>query len=115
MADMLRAVKRAAPGLAAAAHVHLVETSPVLEARQRQILGAAPQWHRRLEDVPEGPVILVANEFFDAIPIRQIEKRQGLWHERVVGLTEGRLALGLGPPVPRNRRATSDRPRPASR
>lgn len=100
MADMLRAVKRAAPGLAAAARVHLVETSPVLEARQRQLLGAAPQWHARLEDVPEGPAILVANEFFDAVPIRQIEKRQGRWHERVVGLADGRLALGLGPPVP---------------
>ncbi len=99
MADMLRTLRRAAPRLAAAAQVHLVETSPVLEARQRQLLGTALQWHRRLEDVPEGPAIFIANEFFDAIPVRQIEKRQGRWHERVVGLADGQLAIGLGAPV----------------
>ncbi|MFM8747750.1 MAG: class I SAM-dependent methyltransferase [Aestuariivirga sp.] len=99
MADMLRTFKRAAPGLAAAARVHLVETSPVLEARQRQLLGAAARWHARLEDVPDGPAIVIANEFFDAIPNRQIERRQGRWHERVVGLADGQLAIGLGAPV----------------
>lgn len=99
MADMLRTFRRAAPGLAAAARVHLVETSPVLRERQRQLLGPAPQWHARLEDVPDGPMILIANEFFDAIPIRQIERRDGRWHERVVGLAMGQLAIGLGAPV----------------
>lgn len=100
MADMLRTFKRAAPGLAAAARIHFVESSPVLRARQLQLLGSAPQWHARLEDVPDGPMILIANEFFDAIPIRQIERRDGRWHERVVGLTGGELAIGLGAPVP---------------
>jgi len=46
-------------------------------------------------------MILLANEFFDAIPIRQFEFRNGSWHERVVGLDAwGRLALGLGATVP---------------
>jgi SAM-dependent MidA family methyltransferase len=99
MADMLRALRKAAPGLAAAARLHLVETSPALRARQRQALGPGVQWHRALEEVPDGPMILIANEFFDAIPIRQIERRQGRWHERVIGLEAGRLVRGLGPPV----------------
>ena len=95
MADMLRTARKAAPAFAAAASVHLVETSPVLRGQQRAALGTGITWHERLEDVPEGPMVLVANEFFDALPIRQFEKRQGRWHERVVGLDNGRLAIGL--------------------
>ena len=105
MADMLRALRRAAPGLAGAAGIHLVETSPVLRARQVQALGHQPIWHRALEEVPEAPMILIANEFFDAIPIRQIERRDGRWHERVIGLEGGQLVRGLGAPLtgPRGR------------
>lgn len=99
MADILRTVRKAAPAFAAAAEVHLVETSPALRAKQQEALGEAV-WHDRVEDVPEGPVILIANEFFDAIPIRQFERRDGCWRERVVGLENGRLALGLGAEVP---------------
>lgn len=100
MADVLRTVRRAAPDFAAAARVHLVETSPVLRAKQRAALGEGAGWHDRLEDVPEGPMILLANEFFDAIPIRQFERREGVWRERVVGLSDGRLSLGVGGIVP---------------
>lgn len=101
MADVLRTVRKAAPGFAAAARVHLVETSPVLRQRQRAAVGEGATWHDRLEDVPEGPMILLANEFFDALPIRQFERREGVWRERVVGLAEdGRLALGVGGIVP---------------
>jgi SAM-dependent MidA family methyltransferase len=99
MADLLRTLRKAAPAFAAAAHIHLVETSPALRARQREAVGDAT-WHDRVEDVPDGPIILIANEFFDAIPIRQFEKRDGRWRERVVGLEDGRLALGLGVEVP---------------
>jgi SAM-dependent MidA family methyltransferase len=95
MADILRTARKAAPEFAMAASVHMVEMSPVLMALQRQTLGEGICWHGRFEDVPMGPMLLVANEFFDAIPIRQFEKRDGLWHERVVGLAEDRLALGL--------------------
>jgi NADH dehydrogenase [ubiquinone] 1 alpha subcomplex assembly factor 7 len=99
MADMLRTISKISPGLAAAAVLHLVETSPVLRARQRQLLGAGASWHMSLEEVPKAPMILVANEFFDAIPIRQFEMHGGLWHERMIGLQDGRLARGLSAPV----------------
>lgn len=99
MADMLRTIGRVSPALAAAAVMHLVETSPVLRTRQRQAVGPGASWHMTLKEVPHAPMILVANEFFDAIPIRQIERRRGLWHERVIGLEQGRLARGLSGPV----------------
>ncbi len=96
MADVRRAIAQAAPALAEALSIHLVETSPVLRAAQRQRLVGAVEWHARLGEVPDGPLLLLANEFFDAIPVRQIERRAGRWHERVVGLADGGLTLGLG-------------------
>lgn len=99
MADALRAA-RVMPGFLAAARLHLVETSPRLRARQREALAGgplSPHWHDGVEEIPAGPAIVVANEFFDALPIRQYERRQGIWRERVVGLSEdGALQLGLG-------------------
>ena len=97
MSDMLRAARRASAAFAAAASVRMVETSPVLRSRQMDSLGGQASWHERIEDVPEGPMIVVANEFFDAIPIRQFEKREGRWFERVVGLTDDMLEIGLAP------------------
>ncbi len=95
MTDILRTARRVAPGFAAAAKVQLVEMGPMLRGVQRQALGSYVTWHDRFEDVPEGPMVLVANEFFDAIPIRQFVRRGGRWHERVVGLEEGKLVMGL--------------------
>ncbi len=81
MADALRLVVRAAPALAA--RVHLVETSPSLRAMQAaRVPGAA--WHQRLEDVPPGPALVLANEFLDALPIRQFVRRGPGWVERFV-------------------------------
>lgn len=97
MADALRAARRV-PGFAEAARVVLVETSPVLKSLQRQALGDAPLTLDRLEDVPPGPLILIANEFFDALPIRQLQMRNGHWFERCIGRgQDGRLAVGLSP------------------
>ncbi len=93
--DILRAARRLSAGFAQSASVRMVETSPVLRARQMESLGCQATWHERLEDVPDGPFILVANEFFDAIPIRQFEKRQGRWFERAMGVVDDRLSLGL--------------------
>ena len=92
MADILKAVK-VMPGFREAARVHLVEMSPTLRKLQKEKLGADATWHDSLADVPEGPMLLVANEFFDAIPIRQFEKREGKWFERCIG-AEG---MGLTP------------------
>ena len=81
--------------------VHMVETSPVLTALQQETLAAASMevcWHESLADVPNGPSVFIANEFFDALPVRQFEYRSQAWFERVVGLTsDGDLTLGLAP------------------
>ena len=99
MADMLRAMARV-PGCLDALRLHLVEASPLLRARQGAMLnGHAPVWHDHACDLPEGPLFLVANEFFDALPIRQFRRTGGGWAERQVGLEADRLAFGLAPPV----------------
>jgi NADH dehydrogenase [ubiquinone] 1 alpha subcomplex assembly factor 7 len=90
MADALRAAKRA-PEFIQAAEIHLVETSPVLRQMQGEQLassGKTPKWHKSLNDVPDGAAILIANEFLDALPIRQFEHHDGKWFERCVGVSE---------------------------
>jgi len=106
MADALRAA-RVVPGFGAALRLHFVEISPALRTRQRETLaeragGVAPSWHESLAQVPDGPLLLVANEFFDALPIRQFEKRLEGWCERLVTLApDGEtLAFALAPPGP---------------
>ncbi|KLK93722.1 ATP synthase subunit beta [Microvirga vignae] len=97
MADLLRATKLL-PDFGSAAQVHLVETSPVLKQRQQATLASSNlplHWHERLEDVPEGPMLLIANEFFDALPIRQFLATERGWCERLVGLEDNRLIFGL--------------------
>ena len=83
MADALRAVARVAPGFRAALQLHLVESSPRLRAIQAAALPDAT-WHDCLEDLPPGPLILLANEFLDALPIRQFVRRPAGWMERHV-------------------------------
>ncbi len=84
MADALRAISRAMPAFRAALSVHLIETSPRLRAVQARAVPDAV-WHDNLASVPAGPMVLLANEFFDALPIRQFEKRADGWAERFVG------------------------------
>ncbi|MCH8808415.1 MAG: SAM-dependent methyltransferase [Proteobacteria bacterium] len=106
MADALRAA-RVTPGFGAALRLHFVEISPALRARQGQTVAqsadaARPTWHESLDQVPDGPLLLVANEFFDALPIRQFEKRPEGWCERLVTLApDGEtFAFALAPPGP---------------
>jgi SAM-dependent MidA family methyltransferase len=83
MADGLRAARRAAPDFAAAARVRFIETSPRLRAAQAaKVPGAA--WHDTLDTVPDGAFLLLANEFLDALPVRQFVRRGGGWTERYV-------------------------------
>ncbi len=99
MADALRAT-RTVPGFHAALDVHLVEASPVLRRAQAKGIPGAT-FHDSVADLPEGPVFLIANEFFDALPIRQFQmSAQGNWQERQVGATADRLIWGLAPPAP---------------
>lgn len=83
MADALRMIGQVAPDFRAALAVHLVETSPRLRAAQMQKIPDAV-WHDRVEDLPDGPMILLANEFLDALPIRQFVRRGAGWNERFV-------------------------------
>jgi NADH dehydrogenase [ubiquinone] 1 alpha subcomplex assembly factor 7 len=86
MADLLRATA-VVPEFHRALRLHLVEASMSLRAIQAQTLaGTKPTWHESLATVPAGTLLLVANEFLDALPIRQFERGDGGWHERRVGL-----------------------------
>lgn len=101
MQDALRAVSQMAPDFAAAAAIQLVETSPVLRAMQKGRLGArVVAWHERVESLPDGPLILLGNEFLDALPIRQFIRRDGRWLERWVdggAFAERPTEMDLGP------------------
>ncbi len=96
MADALRAIGKATPACRASLAVHLVEMSPVLRERQCALLGdAVTAWHAQIDTLPDGPMIVIANEFFDALPVRQFVRDRGAWRERLVGVADGRLAFGL--------------------
>lgn len=100
MADILRATARV-PGFIAAARIVLVEASPVLKARQGETLsGARPEWIDSVIDLPEAPLWLVANEFFDALPVRQFQRDGAGWRERCIGLQGEALTFGLSPVGP---------------
>lgn len=104
MDDAIRAIA-AAPRFRAAMRLHLVETSHALRRIQAEILAdraaVAPVWHDTLDDVPDGPLLLVANEFFDALPIRQFQRGRSGWHERCVDVDDaaggGRFRFVLSP------------------
>jgi NADH dehydrogenase [ubiquinone] 1 alpha subcomplex assembly factor 7 len=86
MSDALRAAK-VMPAFLEAAAIHLVEISPALVAQQERTLRHLTiplKWHRSLADVPKGPTIIVANEFFDALPVSQAVRTEQGWHERLI-------------------------------
>lgn len=97
MADMRRAM-RSVPGMSEAAQTHLIEASPHLRRMQADLLG--PVIHLdHVDALPDAPLFLVANEFFDALPIRQFQRVEGGWSERVVTLGPDGLVFALAPPV----------------
>lgn len=106
MADILRAA-RLRPNFARAAQVWLLETSGRLRLEQQKRLkpaGVKPLWADELADIPPAPSLIVANEFFDCLPIRQFQRVKTGWRERLVGLDASgeRLGFTLGrtPPPP---------------
>ena len=100
MADVLRATL-AVPGFHRAARLWLIEASPVLRERQRQLLEIyAPHWGDQADELPHAPLFLIANEFFDALPIRQFQRATEGWCERQIGLNGESLGFGLTPPAP---------------
>ena len=104
MADALRAL-RVLPPLYQALSIHLVEVNPVLREKQRATLSTPRDvsWHDTIDDVPDGPAIILANEYFDVLPIHQAVKRETGWHERIVEIDDGgKLAFGVATePIPR--------------
>jgi SAM-dependent MidA family methyltransferase len=101
MSDALRAA-RLAPDFLAAAELWLIETSKPLTERQQARLGDArprPKWIASLAALPhDAPLILVANELFDCLPVRQLVRTSAGWAERQIGLSDdGGLVFGLAP------------------
>jgi NADH dehydrogenase [ubiquinone] 1 alpha subcomplex assembly factor 7 len=101
MSDVVRAADTV-PQFRRALRIHLVDASPVLRAEQKRRLGdARPIWLDRIEDLPDGEMLLIANEFLDALPIRQLVRTGSGWSERMVTLgPEGELAFVDGPESP---------------
>lgn len=100
MSDILRTLGRIAPGLRSSSSVAMVEVSPRLAQVQKATLGenaAAASWHADIATLPEGPLFIVGNELFDAVPLRQYVRAGRRWHERAVALDEaGRLRFAAG-------------------
>jgi len=101
LADALRATRGVA-GFHAALELHLVEINQTLRDRQAASLAPyRPSWHERFDEIPAGPLLLVANEFFDALPVRQFHRAPHGWVERMVGLaSDGEtLSFALAPGI----------------
>lgn len=106
MEDILRAA-RVRPNFAKSAQVWLLETSGRLRLEQQKRLKtteAKPLWADEYADISPAPSLIVANEFFDCLPIRQFERVEAGWRERLVGLNNDETALaftlGRTPPSP---------------
>ncbi|NSX56126.1 class I SAM-dependent methyltransferase [Parasulfitobacter algicola] len=98
MHDILRATTKV-PGFSAAVQIHLIEASPVLQDIQREKLGQV-HWHNTLQTLPAMPGFFIANEFFDALPIRQFVRSGEGWCERCVTAVDSVLQYALSPATP---------------
>ena len=86
------------PGFSEAADLHFIQPSPVLRRRLSDAFAAqAPTFLDQLSQVPTSqPVLILANEWLDCLPVQQYVRVGEAWHERVIGLTEdGALRFGL--------------------
>jgi SAM-dependent MidA family methyltransferase len=104
MADALRAL-RVLPPLYQSLSVHMIEINPVLRDKQKSTLLGMRNiaWHESIDDVPDGPAVILANEYFDVLPIHQVVRRETGWHERTVEIDDtGKLVFGAAvEPTPR--------------
>ncbi len=100
MADILR-VTAGVKGFHEAADIWLIEASPAMRHLQEQALAGMRVTHiSEIGDLPAQPIFLVANEFFDALPIRQFLRCDQGWQEQMIGLDGDRLVFGLTAPLP---------------
>ena len=99
MADIVRTLKQLRPRHFDLLEVALVETSPRLRELQSKAIAAnkTPVFHDSIATLPETkPLLVVGNEFLDALPMRQYVKAGGVWRERVITVQGGKLAFVLG-------------------
>jgi SAM-dependent MidA family methyltransferase len=98
MADALRAAQ-VVPAFRAAIVVHLIEVSPMLRQRQQDALAGVDvpvMWHQAFDELPDGPAIIVANEFFDSLPVNQAIKQFNGWYERTIEIDgDDNLTYGI--------------------
>ncbi len=100
MEDALRAA-RVRPEFGRAMRLHLVEISAPLRALQAQRLGAFhPAWHDDVAALPDGPVLILGNEFLDALPVHQFAMTEQGWRARAVNVADDELSWCLVPPGP---------------
>jgi NADH dehydrogenase [ubiquinone] 1 alpha subcomplex assembly factor 7 len=95
-ADALRAMAKA--GLEPS--VHFVETSPVLRAIQAERVPGVI-WHDDVTSLPDdAPLLIIANEFFDALPVHQMIRREDTWHERRIACQDTIFLPVVGKKLP---------------
>ncbi len=109
LADLWRTVATIAADFAGAADLRLVEVSPALREEQRAALAALPAaprpvWHESFAAIPSGPALVLANEFFDALPVEQYVRHAGTWRQRCVASRQGALVFALGDGIDAGRR-----------
>ena len=99
MRDMVRSIRSALTNTASL-EIHLVDISQPLIIEQSRILATDSEnthWHPTIDALPQGPLFIIANEFFDCLPVTQWVRHRDKWHERVIGLDRnGELCFGLG-------------------
>jgi len=104
IADIMRTISIIAPQFEKEISIHLVENSePLREMQKSKLKTYNVQWHNNFDEVPEGCCFLIANEFFDAMPIHQFqkqgghqfEKQGGKWKERVITYNKNRFEFSL--------------------
>ncbi len=93
MHDVMRATAKV-DGFHAAAQLCLYDASPALRQEQaKQLSDYSPQWIDHIDALPDQPLLLIANEFFDALPIRQFIRNGAGWQERSVGLQNDKFTF----------------------
>ncbi len=99
MADILRVAAKV-PGFVAAADIVMLEASPTLQLAQRKALdGYKATWIEAIDALPKAPLYLVANEFFDALPIRQFRRDDAGWREIQIVADDDALSTALSAPA----------------
>lgn len=85
--DMLKVFKNF-PSFMKALDLNLVEMNKNLEKLQRQNLKSKAKWHKNIKNIKSGPIIFIANEFFDSLPIKQYQYVYKNWYERIIYITK---------------------------